>query len=111
MEGGLSDYLRPAKESVDDKHDVLNAAKEALIEITKKFSLDIVLMSNAALNLQKAIRSYSYVSTEQDLTELKEVAVHVVEEALSEKGMHTPDIMKAFEDSLDDKLPTQRPLN
>ncbi len=112
MEGGLNrdpNFLGAAQEGMDDKNDALFAAKEALVAITNRFSLDVLMMAKAAEATRKAVMSYNYMPREQHIDDLKEVVIHTVEEVLSEKGMHVPDIMNAFEEQLDDKLPKQGP--
>ena len=105
-----SKLFESVQEDIDEKKDVLSAAKEALVTIMNKFSIDVLLMTKAAGNLNTGIMRYPYSSKEQEISELKELAIHIVEETLSEKSMHVPDIMDAFTKELEDKLPSQKPL-
>jgi len=103
----IPEAFRPVQESIEDKKDVLSAAKEALVAVTNRFTLDILMMAKAAERVQSAVYSFTYDAKQQSISDLKEVVVHVFEEVLSEKGMHVPDIMHAFESALDEHLPGQ----
>lgn len=88
------------------KSEVLDAVKEASVHIMKKFSIDVVLMEKAALATQDAFGAYKRLKpTDNEMRDLRDPAVDVVEAALSEKGMHVPEIMQDFEKKLDDRLP------
>ena|SRR3989344_3475867 len=93
-------------EDLSIQSEVLGAVKEASVHIMKKFSIDVELMKKAAIAIQDAFARYQKShATDDELAQLRNLAVDVMEEALSAKQMHTPEIMQEFEKALHDKLP------
>ena len=90
--------------------EALDATKEALVHIMNKYSIDSTVMVEIALAVGNAIKIQKTNGTEKEMIlELRKVAMNVVKHKLAERHMNTPDITQAFEEKLDERLPSQFP--
>ena len=98
--------IKALKEQAEDIEDALGAVKEALVHITNKFSIPVDITGGAARDILQAFSDYQQTGTPRGIPALRDLAVHIVDEALASKRMNTDDIMQEFELQLIERLPS-----